>query len=86
MNSEVTQAPEAATKPTAIERAVEKVGGQSSLARKLGLTPQAVQKWCACGSIPLDRVLDVEAATGVSRQDLCPEFFRADPPKTAAAA
>lgn len=59
----------------AIIHAVDKVGGQSALARKLGIRPQAVQKWCASGRIPPLRVLAVEAATGVSRKALRPDIY-----------
>jgi len=59
----------------AVIHAVNKVGGQSSLARKLGIRPQAVQKWCASGRVPPLRVLAVEAATGVSRKALRPDIY-----------
>lgn len=59
----------------AIIHAVDKAGGQSALARKLGIRPQAVQKWCAAGRIPPTRVLAVEAATGVSRKALRPDIY-----------
>jgi hypothetical protein len=54
-----------------IARAVAKLGwgGQSKLARKLTelgkpCTPQAVQKWCATGHVPPDRIDDVERILG----------------------
>ena len=59
----------------AVIHAVDKAGGQSALARKLGVKPQAVQKWCASGKIPPLRVLAVEAATGVSRKKLRPDIY-----------
>lgn len=59
------------TELTPIQRAVAKLGwgGQSKLARELSklgkpCTPQAVQKWCATGHVPPDRVDDVEQITG----------------------
>lgn len=63
----------------AIKKAVDHAGGQSALARKLGCTPQAVQKWCSTGRVPLNRLLDIETATGVPRQELCPELFEQEP-------
>lgn len=61
---------------TPIQRAVAKLGwgGQSKLARELSksgkpCTPQAVQKWCATGHVPEDRIEDVERITGVSLSD-----------------
>lgn len=56
-------------------RAAEAAGSQSALARVLGCTPQNVQKWCASGRIPAERVLRVEEATGVSRHDLRPDLY-----------
>ena len=59
----------------AVIHAVDKGGGQSALARKLGVRPQAVQKWCALGRVPVLRVLAVEALTGVSRKKLRPDIY-----------
>ncbi|AYY98831.1 chaperone [Burkholderia multivorans] len=55
-------------------------GGQSKLARELSkvgapCTPQAVQKMCATGHVPAERVLAIEAATGVSRHELRPDLY-----------
>ncbi|WP_440090466.1 transcriptional regulator [Pseudomonas fragariae (ex Marin et al. 2024)] len=56
-------------------RAAEAAGSQSALARVLGCTPQNVQKWCASGRIPAERVLRVEQATGVPRHELRPDLY-----------
>ncbi len=61
--------------PNAIERAVDAAGGQSALARALGVTPQAVQRWCATGVVPPIRVIDVERLTGISRHALRPDLY-----------
>ena len=68
---------------TAIQRAADLIGGQSALARSLKVTPQAVQKMCATGRVPAERVLDIEKATGVSRSELRPDLY---PPKQKRAA
>lgn len=47
---------------TAIERACEQAGGQSALAREIGLRPQSVQGWCTNGVCPPGRAVQVEAA------------------------
>jgi len=62
----------------ALIHAVSQVGGQSALARKLNVRPQAVQKWCATGRVPPLRVLAVEAATGVARTALRPDLYPGD--------
>jgi DNA-binding transcriptional regulator YdaS (Cro superfamily) len=56
-------------------RAAVAAGGQSALARTLKVTPQAVQRWCALGKVPAERVLEIEAASGVSRHELRPDIY-----------
>lgn len=62
-------------KQTAIQRASAVAGGQSALARSLKVTPQAVQKMCATGRVPAERVLDIERLTGVPRNELRPDLY-----------
>lgn len=65
-------------KPNGPTLAAAAAGGQSSLARKLACTPQAVQRWCATGKIPAERVIDVEVASGISRHVLRPDIYPAE--------
>lgn len=62
---------------TAIQKAVDAVGSQSALARKLKVTPQCVQQWVKSGRVPAERVLDVEFATGnsVTRFEIRPDIY-----------
>jgi len=69
MNKKIT--PQAA----ALIHAVHQVGGQSALARKLGIAPAAVSRWLRQGRVPPLRVLAVEAATGVARTALRPDIY-----------
>lgn len=56
--------------------ACEAVGGQSALARRLGLRSQgSISNWLARGKPPAERVLEIEAVTGVSRHDLRPDLY-----------
>jgi DNA-binding transcriptional regulator YdaS (Cro superfamily) len=64
-------APQAA----ALVHAVNEAGGQSALARKLGIAPAAINRWVRQGRVPPLRVLAVEAATGVSRKALRPDIY-----------
>lgn len=57
-------------------RAIEAVGSSQELARKLGITPQALSQWLR---VPPLRVLDVERASGVSRHDLRPDIYPSTP-------
>lgn len=65
------------TQTNAAARAAKAAGGQSALARKINVTPQAVQQWCSTGKIPAERVLQVECASGVSRTELRPDIYPA---------
>lgn len=58
-------------------RAKERAGGPSAMARSLStpdhlITSQAVSKW---DRVPVERVLAVEALTGVSRYELRPDVY-----------
>ena len=45
-------------------------GGMSEMARILGISPHAVRIWVKRGFAPIDRVVEIEEATGVSRWEL----------------
>jgi DNA-binding transcriptional regulator YdaS (Cro superfamily) len=55
-----------------VEMVTAKVGGESALARALGIKVQSVQKW---KKIPAERMPAVEAITGISREKLRPDLF-----------
>lgn len=59
----------------AMASAVQMLGSQTKLAKKLSCTPQNVQRMCATGHVPAKHVLKIEAATGVSRHDLRPDLY-----------
>jgi DNA-binding transcriptional regulator YdaS (Cro superfamily) len=63
------------TQTAALVHAVDKLGGQTAAARKLGVTQQAVQYWIKTGRVPPLRVLALEAASGVSRKALRPDIY-----------
>lgn len=67
-------------KENIMQRAASTVGGSAALARKIGISPQAVQQWCKAGKPPANRVLNVEHITGVPRYELRPDIY----PKEAA--
>ncbi len=54
----------------------EERGRRIALATGLGILPSALSQW---KQVPADRVLDVERLTGISRYDLRPDVFGADP-------
>ncbi len=63
----------------ALQAAVERAGGQSALARKLGCSQPTVWYWLnKLGHVPAENVVGVEAASGVSRSNLRPDLYRAD--------
>ena len=63
-----------------LSEAIGAAGGQSALARTLGVSYQAINFWKKHGT-PGPRVLGVEAASGgtVSRHDLRPDIFGPPP-------
>lgn len=58
---------------TALKKAIKIAGGQSALARKLGISQQSIQQWVF---VPLKRVKQVSEITGVPREELAPELFK----------
>lgn len=64
---------------TPIEAAIRAVGTQQALADALGIRSASISEWKARGRVPAQRVLDVEATTGVSRHDLRPDIFGPPP-------
>jgi len=60
------------TNDAGLSKAAEAVGSFAALARALGVTKGAVHQWTR---VPAERVLAVEAATGVPRQQLRPDLY-----------
>lgn len=58
-----------------LEHAISAVGGVSELARRLGISQPSVSNW---ERVPAERVLSVEAATGIGRNVLRPDLFIAE--------
>src|SRR3954462_7913389 len=56
-----------------LNEAIQAVGGVSELARRIGISQPSVSNW---DKIPAERVLAVEAATGVERIRLRPDLYR----------
>lgn len=59
-----------------LQEAIRAVGGVSELARRIGISQPSVSNW---DRIPAERVLSVEAATGVARSILRPDLFDGEP-------
>jgi DNA-binding transcriptional regulator YdaS (Cro superfamily) len=57
-----------------IDVVAKAVGGQRALAKKLGLSPQAVNRWKR-SRIPAERVIEIEKITGVARHVLRPDIY-----------
>jgi TorA maturation chaperone TorD/DNA-binding transcriptional regulator YdaS (Cro superfamily) len=55
-----------------LERAINAAGGVAQLARKIGIAQPSVSNW---RTVPAQRVIAVEAATGVSRKVLRPDLY-----------
>lgn len=55
-----------------LSQAIRVAGGVSELARRIGISQPSVSNW---DRVPAERVLDVEAATGVERMVLRPDLY-----------
>jgi TorA maturation chaperone TorD len=55
-----------------LDRAIDAAGGIAELARKIGIAQPSVSNW---NKVPAQRVIAVEAATGVSRKQLRPDLY-----------
>jgi TorA maturation chaperone TorD len=55
-----------------LDRAIDAAGGVAQLARKIGIAQPSVSNW---NRVPAERVIAVEAATGVLRQQLRPDLY-----------
>lgn len=56
-----------------LNRLRDAVGSSAELARRLGISRAAVNSWSA---VPLERVVAVEDATGIPREQLRPDLYR----------
>src|SRR5689334_12290685 len=56
-----------------LAEAIQAVGGVSELARRIGISQPSVSNW---DKVPPERVLAVEAATGIARARLRPDLYR----------
>jgi DNA-binding transcriptional regulator YdaS (Cro superfamily) len=62
-----------------VQKAVNLVGGQTALAKLVGVKQAHVWKWLRMEKIPAERAIEIERATGgrVTRQELRPDIFDA---------
>src|SRR5512146_653185 len=56
-----------------LDEAIRAAGGITELARRIGISQPSVSNW---SRVPAERVLAVEAATGVARATLRPDLYR----------
>ena len=55
-----------------LDRAIDAAGGIAQLARKIGISQPSVSNWTR---VPAQRVVAVETATGIPRNDLRPDLY-----------
>lgn len=69
-----------------LARAIEAAGGQVNLAKAIGTTQSNIWTWLnkSKRGTPGEWVMQIEAATGVSRHDLRPDIFPAPAAEQAA--
>ena len=61
------------TPKKALEEAIRRAGSRYALAKAIKITTQSIYQWG--DKAPAERVLDIEAATGVSRYALRPDIY-----------
>src|SRR6266853_1552420 len=61
-----------------VEGAIRVAGGVGALARKIGISQPSISNW---SRVPAERVLAIEAATGVARATLRPDLYAAGSPQ-----
>ena len=59
-----------------LDEAIRAAGGATELARRIGISQPSVSNW---SRVPAERVLSVEAATGVARAILRPDLYGEQP-------
>jgi TorA maturation chaperone TorD len=59
-----------------LEQAIRAVGGVTELARRVGISQPSVSNWAR---VPAERLLAVEAVTGVAREILRPDLYAQSP-------
>jgi len=62
--------PKRRERPPGLQKAIEVAGSVPALARLLSLSPARVSRW---GTIPAEYVAEIEAKTGVPREQLRPD-------------
>lgn len=68
-------------KGMSIRSIIKRAGGPSKVARLLGIHHSAVIRW---DNIPYERVIPLEEATGIPREELRPDLFKRAPMKEVA--
>ncbi|WP_288338556.1 YdaS family helix-turn-helix protein [uncultured Sphingomonas sp.] len=58
-----------------LAKAVRNAGSQSEFGRIVGRRQSTIREWLLAGRVSHTAVLDVEAATGISRHDLRPDLY-----------
>jgi len=58
-----------------VERVISSYGGAAALARRLGVSRNAVSGWRSKQFIPVMRVLEVERVTGIPRHEIRPDIY-----------
>lgn len=67
---------------TGVQHAIRVAGGQVALAKRLGVSQQAVSEWLRRGWVPLLRAREIEIIYGIPREKLVDPRFAGyfDPP------
>ncbi len=62
-----------------VDRIIEAYGGAAALARRLGISRNAISDWRSKQRVPVERVLEIERLTGISRHEIRPDIYPSEP-------
>lgn len=68
-------------RPTPIAEAIKRAGSVKALAETAGVKPQAISQW---KHVPVDRVVRLSEALGMTRHQLRPDLYEAPSTEVAA--
>lgn len=62
-------------KPSPVDKVIEHFGSPTKAAEALGIPQANISMWKLRKRVPADKVLAIEAATGISRHELRADIF-----------
>lgn len=58
-----------------VDRVIDAYGGAAALARRIGVSRNAIWQWREKNHVPVERVLEIEKVTGIPRHEIRPDIY-----------